>query len=135
MVEKIFVVLFNPDNSNFWDAWSLIVAIFIPLATFFGWIISKIFNNSINKTTQTLIKATVEIYLDWVKRDSKSKTVDNESIKIFMSENKGSIYTGRSYLIFKRFIKELKKQGYKSIYLPEENMIQLQNGEGQNGSF
>lgn len=125
MKSKLVEIFSNPNDPNFWSALTLIVTIILAFGSFFGWIISGIVNNSITKTSRILIRISVELYLDWVKVSSQSQIVNDESIRIWISENGGSIHTGRTYLVFKKFIKELKKQGHKEIILPDEEQYDL----------
>ncbi len=125
MIENLKDIFSNPNDPNFWSAISLMVTILIATGGFLGWTVSKVSNNSISKTTRILVQSTVELYLDWVKVRSKEQVVNNETIRIWISESGGSIITARSYLVFKKFIKELKKQGYNDILLPEENTYNI----------
>ena len=125
MIESLKKILTNPNDPNFWSALGIIVTVLIAFGGFLGFLITKFINNSISRTTKILIQSVVEIYLDWVKVRSKSQEVSNESIRIWISENGGSVLTGRSYLVFKKFIKELKNHGYKGITLPDENSYKV----------
>tara|TARA_R110000868_G_scaffold121097_4_gene321349 strand:- start:4171 stop:4596 length:426 start_codon:yes stop_codon:yes gene_type:complete len=125
MISDLFKIFSNPNDPNFWSALTLLVTILLAFGSFLGWLISKILNNSITKTSRILIRTSVELYLDWVKVSSQSQIVNDESIRICISENGGSIQTGRTYLVFKKFIEELKKQGHKNIILPDEEQYNL----------
>lgn len=120
MIEKILQNLTSPENENFWSAWTLVVTIFIALCTFIGWLFSQILNNQVTKTSKILIKANVDVYLDWVQVRSQTQIVDNNTIKIWFTDIGGTRFTGRSYLVYKKFISELKKQGYSNITLQDE---------------
>jgi hypothetical protein len=125
MENQLVKIFSNPNDPNFWSALTLIVTIILAISSFLGWFISKIINNSITKTSRILIRTSVEFYLDWVKVSSQSQIVNDESISIWTSENGGSTHTGRSYLVFRKFIQELKKQGYKDLILPDEDQYKL----------
>lgn len=125
MITDLFKIFSNPNDPNFWNALTLIVTILLAFGTFLGWLITKILNNSVTKTSRILIRISVELYLDWVKVSSESQNVNDESIRIWISENGGSVHTGRTYLVFKKFIKEIKKQGHKKIILPDEEQYDL----------
>lgn len=125
MIDKLIKILTNPNDPNFWSALTIIVTLLVAFSGFLGFIFNKIINNSISKTTKILIQSLVEVYLDWIKIRSESKEVNNESIRIWVSEKGGSILTARSYLVFKKFIKELKENGYKEITLPDENSYKV----------
>ncbi len=125
MITELFKIFSNPNDPNFWNALTTIIPILIALGSFLGWLVTKILNNSVTKTSRILIRISVELYLDWVKVRSKSQIVNDESIRIWISENGGSIHTGRTYIVFKKFIKELKKQGNLKIILPNEEQYDL----------
>lgn len=122
MLEKITQILTDPNNPNFWSALTLIATILIAFGGLLGWVITRISNNSISKTTRILIDSIAEIFLDWVKVESKSEAVDNENMKIWISENGGGILTGRSYLVYKKLIKRLIKQGYSDLKIMEKEV-------------
>ncbi len=120
-MEQIISTLTNPEDPNFWTALGVVVAALVAMGGFLGWILTNILNNRVSKTSKILIQAMIEIFLDWVKVKSKSQTVDDENIRIWISEKGGAILTGRSYMVFKRFLRELKKSGYKDLLIPDEN--------------
>jgi hypothetical protein len=121
MIDKLIKNITDPDNPNFWSALSVVGAV----GSFIGLAISKVINNTISKTTKITVNVAVELFLDWVKVCSKSEIVNDENVRIWISENGGSLSTGRSYLVFKKFIKELNRQGYKNIRLQEEHSYNL----------
>lgn len=124
MVEKITEILTDPNNPNFWNALTLFATILIALGGLLGWILTNIFNNNISKTTRILIDSITEVFLSWVKVESKSQKVDNNNIQIWISENGGGILTGRSYLIYKKLIKQLKKQGFSHLRVMEKELYE-----------
>ncbi|MBN7817651.1 hypothetical protein [Algoriphagus pacificus] len=120
-MEQIISTLTNPEDPNFWTALGVVVTALVALGGLLGWVLTNILNNRVSKTSKILIQAMIEIFLDWVKVKSKSQTVDDENIRIWISETGGAILTGRSYMVFKRFLKELKKSAYKDLLTPDEN--------------
>lgn len=115
MVEKITEILTNPNDPNFWSALTLFGTIFIAFGGVLGWILTHIFNNSISKTTKILIDSIAGIFLNWVKIESKSENVDNKNMEIWISEKGGGVLTGRSYLVYKKLLKRLRKQGHSDL--------------------
>jgi len=86
MLEKITNILTDPNDPNFWSALSLIATILIIFGGLLGWLITKVWSNSISKTTRTLINSISELFLNWVKTESKSQKIDNKNMKIWISE-------------------------------------------------
>jgi len=122
---QILETLTNPENPNFWTAIGVLVAILVATGGLFGWIFTNLLNNRVSKTSKILIQAMTEIFLEWVKVYSKSEAVEDENIRIWISEKGGAILTGRSYMIFKKFLKELKNLGYRDLATPDENTYKL----------
>src|SRR5690606_8359757 len=122
VLEKIIQILTDPNNPNFWSALTLIATILIAFGGILGWIVTKVFNNSISKTTRILIDSIAEVFLDWVKVESKSEKVDNDNVKIWISEKGGGVLTGRSYLVYKKLMKRLRKQGYSDLKIMEKEL-------------
>lgn len=122
MVEKITKILANPNDPNFWSALTLFATILIAFGGLLGWILTYIFNNSISRTTRILIDSIAEIFLNWVRTESKSENVDNKNMEIWISEKGGGILTGHSYLVYKRLLKRLRKQGYSDLKIMEKEL-------------
>ena len=116
MKDQIINFLRDANNEHYWNILSVLLTAFTSIGALIGWII----NNNRTKTSKILIKSAVEFYLNWVKVRSQEQQVSNESIKNWVSENDGGVHLGRSYFVFKKFLKELKKQGYKQLIKPDE---------------
>ncbi len=120
MIEKIIRTLSDPNNENFWPAISTIVTIFVALAGGFGWVISRILNNTISETTHRIIKGQTEIFINWVKVRSKSEKIDDNNVMLWLTEQGGTVNLGREYIIYKKFIKELRKENYNLRVVDKE---------------
>jgi hypothetical protein len=118
MFQKFIDILTNPDNPNFWQAITILVTILLAAA-------SKISINRIGKTSRILLDSIIEQYLEWVKVRSKSQEVSNESIRDWIIDYGGGIKTGRSYLVFKKFIRKLNKEENKHLSLPDEETYKV----------
>ncbi|MDR7130342.1 hypothetical protein J2X69_002692 [Algoriphagus sp. 4150] len=118
--------LTKPENPNFWTAVGVVVTALVAIGGgLFGWIFMNLLNNRVSKTSKILIQAMTEIFLEWVKVYNKSEAVEDENIRIWISEKGGAILTSRSYMVFKRFLKELKKLGYRELTTPDENTYKV----------
>jgi len=117
--------LADPKNQNLWNGLIAITSVALCIGGFIGWLITTRSNNSATKTTRVLIHSIVELYLNWVNIYQKDKGINDESIRIWICDKGGLSLTGRSFLVFKKFIFELRRRGYKDIAKPDKEMYEV----------